>query len=202
MHPDKDAATGADPKPALDRKEKRRLQQLARRERQRDLVIDPVKALELPPDSVRCCGKVKIRDEADRIIFDKNGKPTTRQCLKAAIEGTTVCAAHLVTAKSVRRAAQRKMLAMVAPAIDRLDELVHQDTHLPTSLGAVKTVLERAGDNAIGAMKKAAEVDTRPVINIGIAVGGINKPGVTVSMLDAPVAKGEVVGDSDDTTDP
>lgn len=72
---------------------------------------------------------------------------------------------------------------MVEPALIRLEALMDQTDHLPTALGAVETILKRAGDNAIGVPKKVEQADMRPVINIGIAVGGITQPDIKVGLL-------------------
>lgn len=131
-----------------------------------------------------------------------NGEP----CPKFAIKGGMVCDSHGGRAPQVKARAQKRLLALVEPSIVRLNELIHQDGHLPTALGAIRTVLERAGDEAIGPLKKVAEqADMRPVINIGIKVGGIEKPLIRVGMqpqpdadIDADILEAEVVGDDND----
>lgn len=129
------------------------------------------------------------------------GKP----CGKYAIKGGRVCTTHGGSAPQVKKAAAKRLLAMVEPALVELQELVVQNVHLPTKLGAIRTVLERAGDEAIGALKqRAEEANTRPIINIGIKVGGIAQPQVVVGMRALPtpdsvdaVEEGVIVGDDD-----
>ncbi len=76
-------------------------------------------------------------------------------------------------------------------------------------------MLERAGAEklAIGPLvKEASEANSRPIINIGIKVGGIAQPSVSVGMQmlsagrdDAEdagdIEEGELVGDNDDSDD-
>lgn len=129
-------------------------------------------------------------------------------CGKYAIKGGSVCPTHGGSAPQVKKRAALRLLAMVEPALVELQEVVMQNVHLPSKVAAIRTVLERAGDEAIGALKqKVADQDSRPVINIGIKVGGIDKPIVSVGMLPKPnvdieadVQEGEIVGD-DETDD-
>lgn len=163
---------------------------LTRRIRRNNTLVDQAQAMALLKPEERKCKAVK-----------RNGEP----CKSFAIRGGTVCVYHGGASPQVKKAAQKRLLAMVEPSIIRLEALVHQDLHLPTSLAAVRTVLERAGDEAIGPMKKMVEAqDIRPVINIAIKVGGIGKPEVMVGMLPPPKAdieediEGEIVGDDDE----
>lgn len=165
--------------------EKERVQQRIRRVRA--LVKDAPGVVDRPVPQRKCKAKTTA------------GKP----CGKYAIKGGRVCQTHGGSAPQVKKAAAKRLLAMVEPALVELQELVMQNVHLPSKLGAIRTVLERGGDNAIGALKKQAEThDARPVINIGIKVGGIDKPIVSVGMLPpaADVEEGEIVGD-DETDD-
>lgn len=150
----------------------------------------------LLPEERICTAKVKLRERGGKEYRrDEQGNVLTRPCRNRAIIGGFVCWHHGGKAPQVRAKAERRLLAMVEPSIMRLEELAQQNEHLPTALAAVRTVLERAGDAAIGALsKQAPEADTRPIINIGIAVGGIApKPDVKVGLL--PAAKdGELVG--------
>jgi hypothetical protein len=133
---------------------------------------------------------------AQRKCTAKNqaGKP----CGKYAIKGGSVCPTHGGSAPQVKKAAAKRLLAMVEPALVELQELVIQNGHLPTKLGAIRTVLERAGDEAIGALKKQAEEkDTRPIINIGIKVGGIAQPTVLVGMQAKQLPAGEEAVDGE-----
>ena len=119
-------------------------------------------------------------------------KAKNKQCGRWAIKGGTVCVKHGGSAPQVKKSAALRLLAMVDPALVQLQELVLQNVHLPSKLGAIRTVLERAGDDAIGPLKKQIEEkDTRPIINIGIKVGGIAKPQGT--LIESDVVEGEVV---------
>lgn len=155
----------------------------------------------------KCVGRSKVRDAERNPVIGPDGKPLMKPCGNPPIKGGTVCKFHGGLAPQVKALAQQRLLEIVEPGITRLHELILQDVHLPTSLGAIRTVLERAGDEAIGPLKKQAEEkDTRPVINIGIKVGGIDKPQVIVGMQAKPlppgdddVQEGEIVGDDNDT---
>lgn len=143
--------------------------------------------------STVCIARVRLKVDQNRPLGPENpyllnpdGTYQTRQCKKLAILGGVVCLSHGGTAKQVREKAGKRLNALVEPSLIRLGELIQQEEHPPTALGAIRTVLERAGDTAgaIGPLKKdVGEKDTRPVINIGIKVGGIEKPVVTVGML-------------------
>lgn len=151
----------------------------------------------------RCNGSSIVRDEHRQPILGPDGKVQRKPCGNAPIKGGTVCKFHGGNLPQVKAAAQRRLLAMVIPSLVRLNDLIHQDTHLATSLGAIRTVLERAGDEAIGALKKNTEdTSNRPQIIIGIKVGGIANPHVEVTNLPAAepdesddIEEGEIVGD-------
>jgi hypothetical protein len=127
-------------------------------------------------------------------------KKDGKRCGKHAIKGGRVCPTHGGSAPQVKANAQKRLLAMCEPAIMRLEALIHQDGHLPTALGAVTQVLNRT----LGAVgKDGGEQDSRPIINIGIKVGGIEaKPDVKVGLIPAPaaasVAEADVVEDEDE----
>lgn len=154
----------------------------------------------------RCRAKAKVRDADGQPVLDENGKPQRRQCRAWAIKGGSVCVKHGGQAPAVRDRANKRLLAMVEPSLIELNELVHQNEHLPTKLGAIRTVLERAAGNALGALKTEVEKDSRPIIQIGIAVGGItqSEPKVAVNLIPAArsdVAEGEVADkDTDDVS--
>lgn len=157
----------------------------------------------------KCTGKSKVRDAARQPILDKDGLYQLKPCGNWAIKGGSVCPKHGGSSPQVKKAAQRRLLAMVDPALVELEELVVQNGHLPTKLGAIRTVLERAGDEAIGALKqRTEEKNTRPIIKIGIKVGGIANPTVLIGMQaqelpagDEEVVDGELVVEDDSDTD-
>jgi len=171
-------------------------------------------AKEIKVDERVCDGRVKLRADMSRVaapdnpyFLNEDGSVQTRPCQKAPIKGGRVCASHGGSAPQVRKKAEKRLLAMVEPALIRLEALVMQEEHLPTALGALRTVLERAGTpNSIGPLaKEQGDKDMRPIINIGIKVGGIDKPVVTIGMQ-APahedVTEGEMIdGDGDPDVD-
>jgi hypothetical protein len=159
-----------------------------------DLILE---AKTLKNDKERVCnGTVKVRDEAGNVIHNADGSVRRRPCKAKAIKGGTVCCKHGGAAPQVKRKAQKRLLAMVEPSLIRLEALVQQEQHLPTALGAIKTVLERAGtDMPMGPLAKdnSGERDMRPVINIGIAVGGITrKVAVDPAAMPAAAIEGDV----------
>jgi hypothetical protein len=117
-----------------------------------------------------------------------------------------VCPSHGGKAPNVRAKANRRLLAMVEPSIVRLESLIHQEEHLPTALGAIKEVLNRAGGAVIGPIDPTAgKTDTRPIINVGIQVGGIDPtkklPDVKVGLItpgQITSAEAEVDGEVED----
>ena len=164
------------------------------------------------PGERKCNGKVKLKLRQSEpvgpdnpYLRDADGKIQKRPCKKVPIRGGVVCEKHGGNIKAVRAKANMRLLAMVEPALVRLHELMHQEGHLPTALGAIQTVLNRAGANPIGPQAKDAGGDARPIIHIGIKVGGIDKPTVEVGML--PTADNidaeevELVGDDDGPSD-
>jgi len=159
----------------------------------------------------RCVGRVKLRPDMSRPAGPDNeyfrtaeGEVQTRPCERSPIKGGVVCPKHGGQAPQVRAKANKRLLAMVEPSLIRLGALVAQEEHLPTALGAIRTVLERAGSAApIGPLAKSSdEKNMRPIINIGIKVGGIETPVVSVGMQAAPgdpgVEEGEIVDDTDE----
>ena len=166
--------------------------------RRADTLIEQAKAIR--PGERQCKRHIKIRNDDGVVLLNADGSPQTRQCRKAPIKGGFVCAIHGGSVPAVRAAAGRRLLAMVEPSLVRLHALIHQDEHMPTALGAIRTVLERAGGEAIGVLKKdVGDADMRPIINIGIAVGGITAvPEVKVGLLPSASIDADLVEDSDD----
>jgi hypothetical protein len=170
------------------------------RVRKANLVVK--QAAEIQQGERMCRAHARVRDENGEVVRDADGKALTRPCKQKAIRGGFVCWNHGGKAPQVRKKAEKRLLALVEPSIIRLEALMQQEEHLPTALAAVRTVLERAGDAAIGALKQTSEKDTRPIINIGIKVGGIEQlsplgplsPQVSIAALPG-ITTGEVVGD-------
>lgn len=161
----------------------------------------------------KCKGRVKLRADMTRRVGPDNpylrnpdGSVQSRPCRKVPIIGGSVCPNHGGKAPQVRKKADKRLLAMVEPSLVRLEALINQDEHMPTALGAIRTVLERAGSKApIGPLaKEAGDKDTRPVINILIKPGGLDKPvvaiGVQQPVTDLEDVEGEVI-ERDDESD-
>ena len=125
------------------------------------------------------------------------------RCKRYAIKGGFVCTTHGGGAPQVRAKANKRLLAMVEPALIRLGDLVEQSEHMPTALGAIRTVLERAGTvTPIGPLgKDTSDGNTRPIVNIGIKIGGLT-PDKLLALAEAhihtPDIEAEIVEDDDD----
>jgi hypothetical protein len=89
-------------------------------------------------------------------------------CRKPRVKVTTVCATHGASLKTVKEAARRRFLSEIDPTITRLMDIRDQDEHLPSALGAAKTILARA----VGPEAEVGKAGQKaPTINIGFAVG-------------------------------
>lgn len=110
-------------------------------------------------------------------------KQTGKQCGRYVAPGFTVCKWHGAGTLAAKEKAQERLQAMVEKAITRLDVLVEQEQHLPTSLNAVKEVLDRGLGTVRGNAHEGPQV---PLIQIGIGltVPG-DQPGITV--IDTPI---------------
>lgn len=164
-----------------------------------EVTVGAVAVAEAPPNMTALR---RIAKRADALVAEaaeikkgerqcKHVRKDQTRCKRYAIKGGFVCMKHGGGAPQVRRKANLRLLAMVEPSIIRLGELSQQKVHLPTALGAIKTILERAGGTAIGVLKETGDKDARPIIQIGIQVGGIT-PKVETHFLPAPAVEGEV----------
>lgn len=177
---DADAPTGA---VALQRRTRTALKK--RLKAANDLIADAKKSRR---GERQCNGKVKLRDEAGNVLRDEAGKVLTRPCNRSPLRGANICHKHGGAAKHIKAKAEKRLQAMLEPAIVRLEALAHQDDHLPTALGATLQIMDRTlGKQA----QQPVEKDARPVINIGIKVGGINPPGVTPVTIDTEPISGD-----------
>lgn len=113
-----------------------------------------------------------------------------RPCRNWAIKGGTVCPYHGGKAPQVKAAAQRRLQAMLDPALVELNELIHQNAHLPSKLGAISMVANRTLGK-VGENKDKGQKGF--VINIGSGLGAM--PIVQVSAAPEPQE------DEDDATD-
>lgn len=137
----------------------------------------------------RCVGRVKLRPDMTRVAAPDNpyfrnddGSIQTRPCQRYAVLGGRVCPKHGGKAPQVKRKAERRLLALVEPSLIRLGALVDQTEHLPTALGAIRTVLERAGGTGIGVLRAGDAGEARPAIQINIMPGGVNLPTPAVTV--------------------
>lgn len=139
---------------------------------------------------------LRLQKKAERIaasggVEDRTGLCTAhtsgihgpkRLCGKYAVGGLTVCATHGGSTKAAKEAAKKRLLDELNPTISRLIELRDQDAHLPTALGAATHMMNRV-------LGKPDSVDKdkgagRPVINVGIAIGGIPARGTAQIAID------------------
>ncbi|MEA5366088.1 hypothetical protein VA596_41630 [Amycolatopsis sp., V23-08] len=66
----------------------------------------------LHPDTPRCSGRAKVKNDQDEVVVGPDGKPLTRPCINPPIKGGKVCHAHGGRAPQVKaRAAVRAELA-------------------------------------------------------------------------------------------
>lgn len=148
-----------------------------------------------------CKGHVKLRPDMSRAVGSDNpyllnadGSVQTRPCRNSAIQGGLVCRKHGGSAPQVKAKAERRLRAMIDPSLTRLEELMLQDEHLPTALGATLSIQNRVL-GAIG--KDASEKEAvRPIV-IGIQVGGVPmtaQPRIATAVVDV---QGEVVDDAE-----
>jgi len=123
-----------------------------------------------------------------------------RPCRNWAIKGGTVCPYHGGKAPQVKAAAQRRLQAMLDPALTELNTLIHQNAHLPSKLGAISMIANRTlgkvGDNKDKGQKGS-------VINIGFGIGAMPAQGFSVKLEkpkddDDDISDGEVIDDADD----
>ena len=109
-------------------------------------------------------------------------------CTAMVVLGTTRCVAHTAL-PAVKGAAEAHLQALAAPAIQRLETLMHQNQNLSVSLHAIEKVLNRS----LGPVAKE-DGDKRPQIRIAIAVGGVPMPVKEGPVeLPEPVPEGEIV---------
>jgi hypothetical protein len=152
-------------------------------------------ASELDNAMRKCRGKVKLRDGDGNYLRNDDGTVKTRPCKGSPIRGGFVCPKHGGSAPQVKKKAEKRLNAMLEPSIIRMDYLMHQDEHLPTSLAAVLAVQNRV----LGAVgKEDGEKNMRPVINIGIKVGGVPMAQPQIEVVTVEAEEVSVDDDSDD----
>ncbi len=102
-----------------------------------------------------------------------------KPCRRKAIPGGFVCEKHGGASPQAKLAAARRLVAEIDPTIARLLELRDQNVHLPTAFNASKHIIDRV----LGLIGKSDGDDNKPkapVINVGIAIGGIPNQTLTV----------------------
>jgi hypothetical protein len=72
-------------------------------------------------------------------------KQTGERCKKLAIPGGTVCVVHGGSAPAAKMAAQRRLIAMIDPAMTALLRAIRECDEWPTKVRAAIAVLDRAG---------------------------------------------------------
>jgi hypothetical protein len=90
-------------------------------------------------------------------------------CRRPRVLGTSVCPKHGGSSGHVKRAAARRLRAMVDPVLERLYTLSMQDGHRPSAVNAARDLLDRAG---IGELVTSKVRGSQPggakvVVNIG-----------------------------------
>lgn len=120
-----------------------------------------------------------------------------RPCSNLAIPGLTVCWAHGGSTSAARAAVRKRAIEELDPTLSRAIALRDQEDHLPTALNAVNTIFKLAG---VAQEPKHAPTK-RPVINIGVGIGGMPtfvkaQAQILEPVVEAEVARG-VDGDED-----
>jgi len=122
-----------------------------------------------------------------------------RPCRNWAIRGGTVCPYHGGKAPQVKAAAQRRLQAMLDPALTELNTLIHQNAHLPSKLGAISMVANRTLGK-VGENKDKGQKGS--IINIGFGIGAMPAQGFSVKVEkprdDDDISDGEVIDDTND----
>ncbi len=117
-----------------------------------------------------------------------------RPCRNWAIAGGRVCRFHGGSAPQVKKAAQKRLDALLLPAIERLVEIADQSVHYPSALGAVNTIINHAKGKPGEA--KGSKGKKGPTIVIGVGIGGLQ--GVGPGTISVQVKESEPEEDYED----
>jgi hypothetical protein len=128
-------------------------------------------ATTLVGDERKCRARAYIRDMNGERMKDAKGEYLRKPCGRWAMKGGTVCGVHGGLAPQVRKSAEKRLRMLVDPAIDRLSELMNQNEHLPTALGAIATAFKHTIGDGGAAGKKGG--GGAPKIIIGVQFGAL-----------------------------
>jgi len=82
---------------------------------------------------------------ADALRCTAKSKTTGKQCKNLPITGGTVCVSHGGSIPAVKAAAQRKMIALIDPALATLYRALYECDEWPSKIRAALGILDRAG---------------------------------------------------------
>jgi hypothetical protein len=82
---------------------------------------------------------------ADALKCTAKSKTTGVQCRNTPIAGGTVCVSHGGSIPAVKAAAQRKMIALIDPALSTLYRSLVECDEWPSKIRAALGILDRAG---------------------------------------------------------
>ena len=82
---------------------------------------------------------------ADALRCTAKSKTTGKQCKNLPITGGTVCVSHGGSIPAVKAAAQRKMIALIDPALAVLYRAMVECDEWPSRIRAALGILDRAG---------------------------------------------------------
>jgi hypothetical protein len=82
---------------------------------------------------------------AEPLRCTAKSKTTGKQCKNLPITGGTVCVSHGGSIPAVKAAAQRKMIALIDPALATLYRALYECDEWPSKIRAALGILDRAG---------------------------------------------------------
>jgi len=82
---------------------------------------------------------------AEPLRCTAKSKTTGQQCKNLPITGGTVCVSHGGSIPAVKAAAQRKMIALIDPALATLYRALYECEEWPSKIRAALGILDRAG---------------------------------------------------------
>ena len=82
---------------------------------------------------------------AEALRCTAKSKTTGKQCKNLPITGGTVCVSHGGSIPAVKAAAQRKMIALIDPALATLYRALYECEEWPSKIRAALGILDRAG---------------------------------------------------------
>jgi len=116
-----------------------------------------------------------------------------RPCDRLRTKGLKVCYVHGGSTQAAKKKAQSIFLEELEPSINALKEIRDQRDHMPSALGAANQLINRAiGKVANEDKDKGA---SRPIVNVGIAIGGLPKGVKDVKVITDGTLDAEVITD-------